>query len=367
MLRPLRLARAGGAILQAHAGRLAQPLKINLCLTYWCQYRCKTCNIWQRKPVDELSTDELLTFIAKNTRTGWLDVTGGEIFLRPDIGEILLAMVRQWPRLALLHFPTNGFLTDKIVATAERLAAERRVPIIATVSLDGDEQLNDEVRGIRGGFRRQVATFRALHRLRGVRPVFGFTLSRYNVAHVEAAFEACRAEVPGLTIADFHLNVAQRSSHYYGTDARDDFTASIADVRRALEWYVQKRGLPRSPSTLVESRYLHLLDDYMTTGRTPMRCHALRSSCFVDPWGTVYPCITYARPLGSLRQTGMDLAPIWTAEATRRVQSEIWDGDCPQCWTACEAYQTLLGNGLAPWRTGPARSGAIEPAPSPRP
>jgi radical SAM protein with 4Fe4S-binding SPASM domain len=367
IVRPLRLARAGGAILQAHAGRLARPLKINLCLTYWCQYRCKTCNIWQRKPVDELATDELLAFVATNTGTSWLDVTGGEIFLRRDVEEVLLAIVRQWRRLALLHFPTNGFLTDRIAATAERLAAERRVPIVVTVSLDGDEALNDDVRGVRGGFRRQIATFQALRRIRGVRPVFGFTMSRYNVAHVESTFEACRAEVPDLTIADFHLNVAQRSSHYYGTGEGQDFTAPIADVRRALAWYVAKRGMPRSPSALVESRYLRRLDDYLTSGRTPMPCHALRSSCFIDPWGTVYPCITYARPMGSLRQTGMDLAPIWASDDTRRVQGEIWDGDCPQCWTACEAYQTLLGNALAPWRTAHGRPAAVEPAASPRP
>ena len=78
-----------------------------------------------------------------------------------------------------------------------------------------------------------------------------------------------------------------------------------------------------------------------------MPCHALRSSCFIDPWGVVYPCITYSHPVGRLRDTGMRLAPIWEAADTRRVQGEIWEGQCPQCWTACEAYQSILGNVLA--------------------
>ena len=73
---------------------------------------------------------------------------------------------RQWKRLALLHFPTNGFLTDTIVSIAERLVRHTTSRIIVTVSLDGDEALNDEIRGIKGGYRRQVETFR---RLRGVR------------------------------------------------------------------------------------------------------------------------------------------------------------------------------------------------------
>ena len=89
----------------------------------------------------------------------------------------------------------------------------------------------------------------------------------------------------------------------------------------------------------------------------PMRCHALRSSCFVDPWGTLYPCITYSRPLGSLRSTDMDLAPLWHAESTREVQREIWNDQCPRCWTACEAYPSILGNLLRP---GGGRSPSLE-------
>ena len=115
---------AAAALAKANVTRLTGPLKINLCADLWCQYRCKTCNIWQRKPTDELSTDELLTFVRENRDTHWLDITGGEIFLRKDIIDIFDAIVASWRRLALLHFPTNGFLTDAIVAAAERLARQ---------------------------------------------------------------------------------------------------------------------------------------------------------------------------------------------------------------------------------------------------
>jgi radical SAM protein with 4Fe4S-binding SPASM domain len=349
-LRASRVARAAGSIAQANVRRLTRPLKINLCVTYWCQYRCKTCNIWQRKPTDELTTDELLTFVRANADTAWLDVTGGEIFLRQDIEEILLAVVRQWRKLVVLHFPTNGFLTDRIVATASRLAAERTVPVVITVSLDGHEALNDEIRGIRGGYRRQIETFNRLRKISGVTAVLGLTVSRYNVQEVERIFETCRQDCPGLSIEDFHLNVAQRSAHYYGHDEASDFSAGARDVTQVLQWYAARRGTPRSPMAALEARYLRLLTEYVATGTTPMPCHALRSSCFIDPWGTVFPCITFDHPVGRLRETGMDLAPIWHGADARDLQREIWKGHCPQCWTACEAYQTILGNLAAPWR-----------------
>lgn len=345
---PFRQAGAVTRLLAANVSSLRSPLKVNLCVTYRCQYRCKTCNIWRRTPQNELTTDELLSFVDANKDVAWLDVTGGEIFLRSDIEEFLLAVAVSWRRLALLHFATNGFLTDKIVAATRRTARATKAAVIVTVSLDGDETLNDHIRGIRGGFRRQIETFNRLRDIPGVRAVLGMTLSSYNVGHVEETFEACQAECPDLAIEDFHVNVAQRSSHYYGNAEEDCIEAPRDRTLQELRVYRRLRGFQISPSGWLESQYLHYLDEFLRTGVSPMRCHALRSSCFVDSWGAVYPCITYARPIGNLRETGMALAPIWRSETRSTTQQEIWGGNCPQCWTACEAYQSILGNLLRP-------------------
>jgi radical SAM protein with 4Fe4S-binding SPASM domain len=350
----VRNAVAAARLARANFVRLERPVKVNLALTYWCQYKCKTCNIWQRKPVDELTTAEVLRFIERNRGFSWADITGGEIFLRDDINEIFDAIASTWRQLVILHFPTNGFLTTKIVAAAERLT-HRGIPhVIVTVSLDGDEQLNDEVRGIKGGFNRQIETFAALHQMNGIRAVLGMTLSRYNAGQVERTFEACRQRYPRLTWDDFHVNLAQVSEHYYGNTDSEPVAAPRDTALRELGLYRRRRaGLP-SLSGWIERAYLSRLERFLETGVTPMRCHALRSSCFIDPWGTVFPCISYTRPMGRLRDTDMQLDPIWRHTATKTVQREIWHGDCPQCWTACEAYQSILGNVIRPFSGGPS-------------
>jgi radical SAM protein with 4Fe4S-binding SPASM domain len=322
-------------------------------LTYWCQYRCKTCNIWQRRPVDELTTSEVMRFIERNRHFSWADLTGGEIFLREDINEILDAVASTWRQLVILHFPTNGFLTAKIVDSAARVARRGIPHVIITVSLDGDEQVNDEVRGIKGGFDRQMATFAALHQMPGIQAVLGMTVSRYNAGQVERTFAACQRRYPALTWNDFHVNLAQTSDHYYGNADGEPVLAPRETALRELGIYRGRRaGLP-SLTGWIERAYLARLERFLETGVTPMRCHALRSSCFVDPWGTVFPCISYSRPMGRLRDNDMQLDPIWRAPATAAVQRDIWQGDCPQCWTACEAYQSILGNIIRPFDSGP--------------
>jgi radical SAM protein with 4Fe4S-binding SPASM domain len=361
----VRHAIAAARILHANVARPQRPLKVNLALTYWCQYRCKTCNIWQRKPTDELSTVELLQLIERNPGFSWADLTGGEIFLREDIHDIFDAIADVWRDLVVLHFPTNGFLTQKIVRGVERLVGRGIPKLIVTVSVDGDEATNDAVRGIKGGFERQMDTFAALHCMSGVQTVIGMTLSAYNARQVERTFAACQQRYAQLTWDDFHVNLAQVSDHYYGNGALDQPVTPPRDlVREELTAYRERRRHGVSPAHWIERRYLTELERYLATGVTPMRCHALRSSCFIDPWGTVFPCISYSRPLGRLRDTGMALDPIWRRAATAGVQREIWSGDCPQCWTACEAYQTILGNVLRPWDRGPhSRRAAISMRP----
>jgi radical SAM protein with 4Fe4S-binding SPASM domain len=163
---------------------------------------------------------------------------------------------------------------------------------------------------------------------------------------------------------DVHLNVAQRSGHYYGNADNDGVAPDTGAARDEMHNYRRFRGSAWSLRQLLENSYLNHLDKFLSTGRTPMPCHALRASCFIDPWGVVYPCITYSRPIGRLRETGMRLDPIWNDVRTIEVQQEIWKGQCPQCWTACEAYQSILGNTLVPRRTRDTVANAEEHAPT---
>ena len=71
--------------------RLKKPYKLNFAITMWCQSRCLTCNIWQIKPKDELTLDEIREFAKKNTSFRWVGLTGGEPFLRSDIVDIAKA------------------------------------------------------------------------------------------------------------------------------------------------------------------------------------------------------------------------------------------------------------------------------------
>src|SRR5262245_57799479 len=127
-----RYAALAGRALEANVRRPDHPFKLTFCLTYWCNYRCETCNIWKMQPRDELRLDEIRTFFRKSRRFLWVDLTGGEPWLRKDFVDICEAVTSNSPRLVLLHFPTNGYLTDKIVAGTREIARMGAPRLIVT-------------------------------------------------------------------------------------------------------------------------------------------------------------------------------------------------------------------------------------------
>jgi len=342
---------------EANFRRLDHPFKLTFCITYWCNYKCQTCNIWQMKPRDELRLEEIQEFMKKSRDFLWVDLTGGEVTLRKDFVEVAHAVIDHSPNLLLLHFPTNGYLSDKIVENTKAIMERRPEKLIITVSTDGDEAMNDEIRGIEGGWQKQIETFRRLREIPGVEVVLGMTLSRKNVDHFEQAYAAAAKEIPGLEYRDFHVNIVHESAHYLGNTElglrRHTPPRALLDAVRNVS---KLRGTPTGPVGYLERRYLEHVERYLMTGQTPVRCHALSASCFVDSWGNVFPCTIYDKKLGSLRDVDYDLRRIWAEPIAVRTQKEIWQYDCPQCWTPCEAYQSIMGNFLVPGRKTPADS-----------
>ena len=327
------------------------PYKLTLILTRRCPTRCTFCSIWKTPSPDEMTPDEWDRVFASAPNTAWANLSGGEIFQRPDLAAVLDALVARMPRLWLVDFPTTGYFPDRAIAACDRLLRGGVRRVLVTVSLDGPPELHDRLRGREGAHERACAALRALReaRLPRVRAYFGMTLLPENHDRIEATVASARDLVPGLTDRDFHFNVGMQSGHYYRNldyDARPPAAVLDELARR------RRRGL--DPVSFLERAYQKRIPRFLETGRSPVPCAALRASAFVDPQGTVYPCSIYDRPLGSLRENGYDLGAVLRAAEARAARESVVADRCPGCWTPCEAYQSLFahfaGNGRAAQR-----------------
>lgn len=341
------LARLAYRVFRSNITDLVLPYRLTFALTNRCQARCAMCNIWKKTAGDELSLEEITTVFRKADRFSWVNLTGGEIFLRPDIQSIMHAVIRESPDLYLMNFPTNGLLTDEIVATVDSILANTRLPrLIVTISLDGPLDLHDRIRGVPGIFSSAVATFQALRERRSSRfsVFFGFTLQEANISSFDETVRAVRGIIGGCSADDFHVNMAHISGHYYG-NTRFDGTPNAMVAAEVLQRISRSRKTRLlDPVAILEHRYQRIAKTYLSTGRVPLVCQAASASCFIDPGGVVYPCIGMDSPIGSLRDNNYDLYSIWRSSDRLRIRDAARAGVCPGCWTPCEAYQTLLAN-----------------------
>jgi MoaA/NifB/PqqE/SkfB family radical SAM enzyme len=342
-----RISRFAYQVARSNFIDLPLPYRLTFSVTNRCQARCIMCNIWQKPVEHELSLDEIHAIFRRADKFSWINLTGGELFLREDHLELILGIAKQCRNLYLLNFPTNGFLTETIVGSVRAILARTSIPrLMVSVSLDGPPELHDRIRNLPGSWQRAMATFQQLRELRSRRfSVFlGFTIQSATLHAFDDMMSAAQSCIGELSVDDVHLNVAHVSGHYYANSGFSGIPDPEETGRLLDRIHAGQSSRLLDPVAFLERRYRRIARAYRRTGFAPLTCQAAAASCFIDPEGNVAPCSGYAAPIGSLRENDYDLYRLWRSSVRRAVRATILDGSCPGCWTPCEAYQTILAN-----------------------
>lgn len=333
------------------------PFKLTTAVTWVCEQRCTHCRIWQRERSDELSAGQWRqVWRSVSDSLSWLDLTGGEVTSRDDFAEIAIAAVEECPGLAMLHYPTNGRRPERLETVTRAIRDAGPARLILSLSMDGPPALHDKLRGDKGSWECTVESFRRIRAL-GVEVYFGMTVSKWNARMVEPTFQALADVIPGLTWRDLHVNFLHVSDHFFGN--RGITESDPGTIQQVLDDLLERRGLPRHPTHLLEHLYLRHVPEYLETGRSPLPCTSTVGNAFINPTGEVFPCHIWERPLGNLLDYELDLRAVLRDSQAEAARKEVKADRCPGCWTPCEAYPTILAQpgrafivALKPGRTG---------------
>lgn len=327
--------------------------QLNFCVSYWCNSRCKHCNIWTLKPKDELTLEEIRKFTKNMKYIQWVRLTGGEPFIRREYVDIVRAFHDNCKNLYLLSTPTNSLQPDITIKDVKQVLSFFNKKYIITVSLDGYEELHDHIRGIKGNFKKAIHLYKELSKLRteykNFDVVLGYTINPFNIGHFEETFDKVKGIIPEVNIENFHINLAEISNHYFhniGMRLDEDYRdKAIKEVARILSLRKELNGLRNR----IENKYLELAMLYLQTKKTPIPCNILNMSTYVDSFGYVYPCIIYDRKIGNIRDHNYNLKEVLKLDVVKTIKKETKELKCPNCWTPCEAHDLILSN----WRKLP--------------
>lgn len=344
------LYRTGRELFRRHVGHALRGDLVDgltYVMTYRCNSRCVSCDIWKDPgPVaSELSLPELALFVESSrllAQLRYVNLTGGEPFLREDIAGIARFFLARYPALELA-IPTNGLLVPKTLRKLEEILEGHDPARVAMgVSLDGIGSTHDRIRGIPGNFEKCVELVRALTaRWPTLRVGVGMTLCPENLEELPRVFELAVDLGVGFT-----TRFAQ-TSFYYHND-RPEQAASSAWTPELKVRAHQALGSLRDRRFAGAGVFARALDPayaFLTEAveRTfsPERSHTCYSgthSFFLDPFGNVYPCIMLSQRMGNVREASFDT--LWAGQPARAVRDTIARRRC-NCWTECETLPSL--------------------------
>jgi len=327
--------------------------KVNFSVTYKCNQLCQTCNIWniyKKNPElkkQEFSLKEFNIFFKKNPHLIWVSLTGGEPFLREDISDIICSAIENIRNLRVISITTNGSMPEKIENDIYKILNFTENPpfLFISISLNGPQSVHNALSRVSDSYQRALETFRRLDKINKkynkLKVGFEYTFSRFNSGRLRDTLRSLAKEDIVISLDKWTFPVAQESC-YYNLSSQTRLSPNLDMLNQELNWIFKKypKKFFENPFSLISYTYLKLAFRYANT-KNRFPCAAITHSCFIDPYGMVYPCIFMLKKLGDLRTNDFSLKKILRSKKTERTK-ELLKRNCQGCWTPCEAYQSIV-------------------------
>ncbi len=286
-----------------------------LIVTYRCNAKCYMCNTWQYpSKKNEEYGPELVDKLP--TGLSFINITGGEPFLRKDIEEIVEKALTKTRRLVI---SSNGYFTDRVVKLFERFGNKVGIRI----SIEGLPAANDELRGIKNGFDHGLRTLTTLHGM-GIKDIgFGMTVSDRNADDMIELYRL--ADAMGMEFA----TATTHNSFYFHT--RDNQYKDQEKVARTFENIAVELLKTNKPKNWFRAYFNMGLARKARGQKRALPCEVGTDMFFVDPFGNVMPCNGSDEPMimGNLHKQSFD--EIWNSPDATKVREQV--KNCPkQCW-----------------------------------
>lgn len=303
--------------------KVANPKEICIILTYRCNAKCNMCDVWHHPTkTDEEITVKDIEKLPSGLR--FINITGGEPFIRRDIEEIIDVVRRKTERVVI---STNGFFTERIVNLCKKYP-----DLGIRISTEGIQKINDDIRKIPGGFDRTLRTLLTLRRM-GIKDIgFGMTVQDMNCKDLLPLYELSDALGYEFATATLH------NSHYFHkldnkVEDKDmvceEFSNLIVELLRSnsiKKWF--------------RAYFNYGLMNYIYGGKRLLPCEMGMESCFVDPSGDIIACngMEVKIPMGNIKNK--TFAEIWNSEEANKIRDIVKTCE-RQCWMVGNAVPVI--------------------------
>lgn len=301
----------------------------------FCLYKESVANPTLRS--DELTVDEVIRIARTYGPLNFLAVSGGEPFVRRDLGELCQAFVDECGT-SVIDIPSNFAYGDTMVDTIGTLVADNpNVIVELQLSIDHLGKRHDASRGVTGLFDSAIANFRRMTEIRRRHPNLSL---KVNIVWLERNKSDLDAIVDGLTqLIEFDRIHVGYPNLRMPTVGRPDLIADFDEFSRASDRVATRArsrldpfSLPMRGAKVSSNR---VVGDAIRGDRNlGAGCEAGRHVLVLDERGTVYPCEVIWEPIGNVRDHDYRVDRVLEGDAYERFRDRnLGEGRCNCTWS----------------------------------
>ncbi len=259
--------------------KFSAPIRAGWRVTPKCNLRCKHCYLDCANKIEEkeLSLDQCKLIVDKLECSGIMEilVTGGELFMRKDIRELLEYITSKNLNITLF---TNATLINESYEWLKSIQIRK-----INISLDGEKEAHDSLRG-QGNFDKTMKAIGLLKRW-GIPVAINCVISTFNVDgidQIERFFEKEQLEHQYTMITP----VGSAKENGYLVPSEEQYK----DATRLIYNMVRESGKVASYYDVDEGRFIVGKNDVEKATSKGWMCNAGHTKIDIDFNGDVYLC-----------------------------------------------------------------------------
>jgi len=289
---------------------LSIPWIVHFELTYQCNLKCRHCYIVPNKSDYELNLSEIKRILEELAKIGTMALTfsGGEIFLRKDILDILDFATKRFYVFLL----TNGTLITKKTAQKLKELGILRVEI----SLYGRKEIHERITRTKGSFDKVISALGCLKEAKVPITLKCLALKENleEYSYLKEIAKHFRAKFkPGFLVYPKTNGDKEPCSYRIPKEYESEYLSS---------WLSEIKNIQTNTKTHQAFRRNGI-------------CNAGRIFCSITPNGDVHPCVMLPWNLGNLRERSF--RSIWQEDISQELKMlrSLSITDFPRC-SQCE-------------------------------
>jgi MoaA/NifB/PqqE/SkfB family radical SAM enzyme len=306
------------------------PYKILINLTDLCNSRCAYCDIWKIKPENEINLENIKkSFLGVENDIYWISLSGGEVTLVPYFYKLIDYLKESLPNLKIIAFTTNALAVNKAEEYAKYIKS-KNLDCLITISLDGDKEFHDKIRGIKGNYEKCMKLYESLKKDK-ITCHFGITVSDQNEEFIKKKYKEFSKTIKAVTFV--HSEGIYNKENSYNNDEK-----IISGLKHLIKYYKIDKI-----SEIIEWIHIKISIKFLEEKRKKniIPCDVLNTSIHINPNGDLKPCM-FMPKVGNIKEN--NIKSIINNQETINSKNLIKKNQCPKCWMNCYSPHSIMQN-----------------------